>query len=199
MNFLAHAYLAPASGAFRAGNLIADFLPGRIERLEVPSAVADGIRLHRHIDGFIDNHPIALRSRRRLPTARRRAAGIIVDMAYDHFLARHWHDFHTEPLNRFAERCYAEAHAQAHWLPAYGRRTLTRMRHDDWLSSYTHSRSLAIALDRMAERLTRPQLLRGSGVDVDSAYAGLEADFQAFMPEAIAASQRWYVAHRRQA
>ena len=54
--------------------------------------------LHRRIDSFADTHPAFRRSRGRVSAARRRVAGIMVDMFYDHFLARHWGQFSGQRL-----------------------------------------------------------------------------------------------------
>lgn len=190
MNFLAHAYLTPTAGATRVGNLLGDLFPGRVERLALPPELLAGVRLHRRIDSFIDSHPTAQQSRHRLPKQRRRVSGIIVDMAYDHFLARHWERFHDEPLPRFSQRCYEEAERQRQWLGPSGDRLLSAMRRDDWLASYAHADAVSNAIDRMARRLRRPDLLQGSWHDLRAVYREIEADFFAFMPLAERAVAR---------
>jgi len=198
MNLLAHAFLAPNASAERVGNMMGDSLRGRLERLAVPDAMRTGVRLHRYIDSFIDQHPIAQRSRLRLPLSRRRASGIVVDMAYDHFLARHWRRFHAAPLAQFTRCCYQEAAWHSHWLPSRGARVLAAMRHDDWLAGYASIAAVSQALERLGQRLSRPALLRGSGDDILANYTELEADFLAFMPEMQQAVGAPQVAQRGQ-
>lgn len=61
------------------------------------------------------------------------------------------------------------------------------MRGQDWLASYREADTVALALDRMAEfRLRRPNPLAGAGDELLAAYAGLEADFFEFLPDALA-------------
>lgn len=197
MNFLAHVYLAPTDDAFQAGNLMGDFVRGRVERLALPPELADGIRLHRHIDSFSDAHPLVRRSRRRFHGTRRRVAGIVVDMAYDHFLARHWARFDDRPLTAFTRGVYERLAAQAGHLPPRLERLLPVMRDGDWLASYGTLDALDHALDRMAGRLSRPEALRGAITDVRAAYEGLEADCLAFLPEARAEATAWCRHHGR--
>ena len=56
--------------------------------------------LHRRIDNFADTHPAFRRSRGRVSAARRRVGGVMVDMFYDHFLARHYR--HSSAARRWA-------------------------------------------------------------------------------------------------
>ncbi len=57
MNFLAHAWLArPGNDGFLYGNLIADGVKGR-DLSGWPTSVADGIRHHRRVDAWVDQHP----------------------------------------------------------------------------------------------------------------------------------------------
>lgn len=86
MNYLAHLYLAGYEDDWIAGALLGDFAKGRLENLPFVPGVVEGIRLHRAIDSFTDQHPVVRRSRSRL-RSRRLVSGIIVDLAYDHFLA----------------------------------------------------------------------------------------------------------------
>ena len=63
---------------------------------------------------------------------------------------------------------------------------MPRASRHDWLASYGDAETLALALDRMAEfRLRRPNPLAGSGAELLREYAGLEADFLAFLPDAV--------------
>lgn len=181
MNFLAHLHLADGRDPdFLAAAVLADFVKGRLPAGLAP-ALADGVHLHRRIDSFTDHHPIALRSRRRLPPANRRAGGLVVDIVYDHFLARHWARFADEPLPAFAERCYACLRERSRQAPA-SRTLVEGMCAGDWLCGYRSLTAAQRAVRRTGQRLRRPALLAGAAEAVAGAYPGLEADFLAFYP-----------------
>lgn len=154
MNFLAHAWLAGDAPADRLGGLIGDFVKGTLPA-GLPAELAEGVRLHRRLDSFADTHPAFLRSRERISPARRRVAGVMVDMFYDHFLAARWGDFDTRPLLDFTRGAYRLMADHESILPPRLRALLPRMQADDWLASYRSVDALAYALDRMALRLTR--------------------------------------------
>lgn len=191
MNFLAHAYLAGESPADRLGGLIGDFVKGPLPA-GLPADVAAGVRLHRQIDVFADAHPVFRRSRERVSSARRRVSGVMIDMFYDHFLARHWARFHASPLEQFSAEMYALMGAHGAILPPRLAAILPRMCESDWLGSYRSADVIAMALDRMALRLRRANPLTGSGAELGADYAGFEADFFEFIAaaEAFALRQR---------
>lgn len=191
MNFLAHAWLAGDAEADRLGGLMGDFVKGPLPA-GLPPDVAEGVRLHRRIDVFADTHPAFMRSRARVSPERRRVAGVMVDMFYDHFLARHWERFHPAPLESFSTAMYALMAGHDAILPPRLALILPRMRESDWLASYRSAENVAFALDRIATRLRRENPLTGSGEELLADYAGFEADFFEFIAaaQAFAARQR---------
>jgi len=185
MNYLAHLYLSPPEEDALLGSLLGDFVKGAIgERYAPPVAAA--ILLHRKLDSFTDAHAAVQRSRSRISRARRRYAGIMIDMFYDHFLARSWDEFHDEPLEVFAARVYALLERRHAELPDTMRTVAQRMAAHDWLASYARAESIDAALDRISTRLRRANRLAGAGEELHAAYAGFEEDFRAFLPEAKA-------------
>ncbi len=196
MNFLAHAWLAGPLPGDRAGGLMGDFVKGPLPA-GLPPDLAEGVRLHRAIDGYADAHPAFQASRARVSPLRRRVSGVMVDMFYDHFLARHWDRYapqHGEALGAFTARQYALLESCGPWLPARLARILPAMRADDWLASYQEVEIIHEALDRMALRLKRANALPGAGAELQENYAGFEADFHAF----IADAQRFALGWREQ-
>lgn len=182
MNYLAHLYLAENNDASLVGNLLGDFVKGRLDPRLDPD-IYRGIRLHRAVDRFTDAHPIHRCSRQLISVRRRRYAGIIVDMAYDHFLARHWPRFRNESLEQFAKRAYAALYRYYSELPPSLRQILPRMTQEDWLTTYRDLDSIGVALDRLSLRLSRPSPLPGAVDEIHGAYKELEADFVQFFPE----------------
>jgi acyl carrier protein phosphodiesterase len=196
MNFLAHAYLAGPDTAIQLGGLIGDFVKGPLPA-GLPEDVAAGVRLHRHIDSFADAHPAFLRSRNRVSAARRRVAGIMVDLFYDHFLALRWAEFAPDSLQARTSALYALMYAQAELLPPRLQEILPRMSGGDWFGSYVSPAAIVETVNRMARhRLSRPALLEGGGEELLANYAGFEADFRAFLPDALAFSGEWLIQHR---
>ncbi|MBM3115050.1 ACP phosphodiesterase [Jeongeupia naejangsanensis] len=189
MNYLSHAVLAGPAPADRAGGVAGDFVKGILPGA-LPADLADGVALHREIDAYADLHPAFAASRARVSPLRRRYGGIMVDLFYDHLLAVHWSLFSPgETLPHFTARLYAELAIQP-GLPAGFVAVLPKMQQTDWLASYRNVDSVAFALDRMAEhRIRRVNPLAGAADELREHYAGFEADFLAFMPDALAYAQ----------
>lgn len=193
MNFLAHAFLAGNAPPDQLGGLIGDFVKGVLPA-GLPDDVAAGVRLHRQIDTFAETHPAFVRSRSRVSPGRRRVAGVMIDLFYDHFLACHWGRFHDQPLDVFTARMYRLMEAHAAVLPQRLLDVLPAMRASDWLGSYRSREATSHALDRISLRLRRQNPLAGSGAELDAGYAGFEADFFEFVGDA----QRYAESCRRQ-
>ena len=182
LNYLAHLYLAADDDAL-IGNLLGDFAKGRIEQMPYPPAVLRGVLQHRLVDSYTDRHPCVLRSKRRISPYRRRFAGIIVDMCYDHFLARQWSELASRDLRSFCRHSYDVLRDARGWLPHPMPGIIDRMAADDWLGSYAQLQSIDRALEGISRRFRRPTTLPGAVQEIHAQYCGLEADFKEFFPQ----------------
>lgn len=185
MNFLAHLRLGPDDPEQALGGLLGDFVKGPMTSIALPESVRQGIWLHRSIDAYTDRHPLVARSKERVTGERRRYAGIMVDMFYDHLLAYHWTRFADQSLDDFTSRMYQAVLAQQALMPERARTVLVRMAEEDWLGSYAQLQNLHLALNNMARRLRPGNPLVGAVDELERDYLGFEADFFQFMPEVI--------------
>jgi len=185
MNYLAHAFLSRATPELLTGGLLGDFVKGPLDT-RWPEAVRAGIVLHRAIDAYTDTHPLVLSARALVAPERRRFAGILTDMYFDHFLARHWRRYHDRPLEQFTREVYAVLWPQRHDFPARLQRMLPWMRADDWLASYADVESVDAALRGMARRFRfaqRARPLAEGAHDLVARYDRLEQCFLEFFPQ----------------
>jgi len=191
MNFLAHLLMGSQTPQQALGSLLGDFVKGPVQQIALPEDVRGGIWLHRRIDGFTDSHPLVLQSKARVSPQRRRYAGIMVDMFYDHLLARHWPRFAEQSLSEFTQQAYRNVLQQPELIPENARPVIRHMSEHDWLGSYAQLAHLHRALDNMARRLRRENKLPGAVFELERDYAAFEDDFFRFMPQvqAFAAGQ----------
>lgn len=188
MNFLAHLFLSGAPGAAAyadvlLGNFIADSVPGR--QLEnYPPAVQTGIRLHRAIDTFTDQHLVVRRSTQRLRAAGHgKYAGVISDMFLDHFLARNFREFSTESLPGFTRRVYALLTARETEMPPRVQHFFPHMAQHNWLLTYAETEGIGRALSGLSRRASAGSGMETAATELVANYAEYEADFRAFFPE----------------
>jgi acyl carrier protein phosphodiesterase len=190
MNWLAHLRLAPPDPLLRLGNLCGDFVRG-VDLSTLPPALQQGIHQHRAIDRFVDGHPLVARARGRLPAQFRRLSGVLVDVFFDHFLARDW-AIHGDgrTLREFADGSYELLERHAEVLPPRLLRAVPTMRREDWLASYAELAGIDAILARMARRLSRPAGLESGGELLRASYGSLGGDFAEFWPELAAEAGR---------
>jgi len=194
MNFLAHALLAGPADADRIGGLMGDFVMG-ILPAGLPPDLASGVALHRAIDSFADRHPAFIASRARVSTLRRRVSGVLIDLFYDHLLARDWPRHASGTLDQFTTQLYAALADYTALLPERAHEVADLMRRNDWLGSYRHVEAVGLAIDRMSVyRLRRANPLAGGIEEFLADAQGFEADFQHFMPDAFAFTAEWRAA-----
>lgn len=186
MNYLAHAFLAGEADSDPLGGLMGDFVKGPLPGC-LPGDLAAGVALHRRIDSYADAHPAFQRSRARVTAARRRYAGVMVDMFYDHLLAAHWHAYSSQGLAQYSQGIYDLLDANAPALPVRLNQVRIWMRQDDWLGSYRTLAGTGSALDRIAQhRLSRPGTMPGAIEELTADYQGFKSDFLEFMRDAAA-------------
>ena len=190
MNFLAHALLAEAEPALLVGGIAGDWvkvlLPGNL-----PPDLARGVALHRAIDSHAETHPAFCASRRRISAERRRYAGVLVDIFYDHCLARTWNVRHPVPLATFAATAYREIAARTADLPEGMGLALEYMVREDWLSSYADIEYVATTLGRMSRRLRRANPLVGAEAEFMRDGEAFAADFEDWLSGAHEFVRHW--------
>ena len=188
MNYLAHLHLGGDAPQQLLGSLYGDFVKGPLAG-RFPADLEAAIRLHRQIDAFTDRHPLVEQARARFPAERRRTSGILLDLFFDHCLARDWADFTAEPLELFTGRVYGVLATQRE-LPERLAFIAPRMAAQDWLGSYRDFAVLEQVLAGIGRRLSRPEVLDGSLAELERLYMPLSEDFRAFYPELVEFARR---------
>jgi len=193
MNHLAHTWLARHHDDAIVAALLSDFVKGEGDAV-YPAAVRAELRLHRRVDAWTDAHPVVRVAVARFAPARRRFAGIALDVFFDHALALAWPRFEPQPLGAFGTRvCDAIDGFSAGPVPAPLAELGRRLRAHDGLAAYREFSTVGFALQRLAGRLSRGgEHLRGCEADLVTHRAALLADFDAFFP----ALQDWIRAER---
>ncbi|EXF43305.1 ACP phosphodieterase [Pseudomonas sp. BAY1663] len=181
MNYLAHLHLGGPRPADMLGSLYGDFVKGPLHG-RWPADIEAGIRLHRQIDAFTDSHPLVLQAKARFPEQRRRYAGILLDLFFDHCLAANWSDYSSEPLDRFTRRAYRVLENEPA-LPGRLAVIAPQMAAQDWLGSYRDFAVLGRVLSNISRRLSQPEGLAGGLEELERLYDPLLDDFRAFYPQ----------------
>lgn len=179
MNFLAHIYLSGDDEDLIIGNFIADGIKGK-RYLKFPPSVQRGILLHRAIDYYTDNHPIVRESTSRLHKNYGHYSGVIVDILYDHFLAKNWDKYHHLPLEVYVENFYELLLSNIDWLPSRIQKMIPYMIADNWLVSYSTVSGISKILTQMNIRTNRISHMNFAVIELEEYYKEFEYEFSTF-------------------
>ncbi len=194
MNYLAHVFLARHSDQAMVGALLGDFAKADFTGLYPPDMALE-IELHRRIDSYTDHHPAVREAVQLFGEGRRRFAGIVLDVFYDHLLARRWDAYCDVPLRQFIDRFYAALDRHHAILPERLRKIAPYIIEQDWLGKYCSLEGVEWAVNRIAQRLSRNGELLSAGLaDVHTHYAALGKGFDVFFPDLV----QFSIARRRE-
>lgn len=182
MNHLAHFFLARRSAEAVVGAFLGDFVKGKIQANDFPEEMRVEIMAHRYIDGFTDADAQVLRSKDIFKNTRRRFAGIALDVAFDHFLARNWSVYTNESLRGFTQNVYRDLSRNLQYFPPNFQTFLLRMIADDWLASYKDFERVRVSLQRMSLRVRGGESLAEAFEEIKANYDFFNELFNEFFP-----------------
>lgn len=182
MNYLAHAYLSFNNTGILVGNMISDFVKGK-KQYDYPDAVQKGIRLHRAIDGFTDQHPATREAKQLFKPAVGAYAGAFIDVVYDHFLAADETELAEPDLLLFANGVYTQLAEQQSLLPEKFAGMLPYMTSQNWLYHYRSEYGIEKSFGGLVRRASYLDDASAAFGVFRKEYAALQDYYRAFFPE----------------
>jgi acyl carrier protein phosphodiesterase len=184
VNHLAHALLAGDEGGVLLGSLLGDFWRGAPDPAW-PAGVRPGVLLHRNIDVYTDSHPVVTAARALFDPPWRRYAGILIDVYFDHVLARDWQRNGRESLDAFSARIATLLDAHRAWLPGDLNRFAGYFRAHGLFAAYARREVIEQVLAGIGTRLRHANTLRRAGPALWARAAELDAAFERFFPDLV--------------
>ena len=164
-------------------NLFGDHVKGS-DYSRFPEIVQNGIRLHRSIDDYIDHHPVVIELMHKLYSELPKVTGIAIDLFFDHLLAIHWKDYHSEDYFSFLNRFYT--YTPQNWdsySPTF-QTLIAAMKEKKWMNYYPSFEGLIKASQGVSSRITFPNKLAEASTVFISRREEIEICFHSYMIDA---------------
>jgi len=182
MNYLAHVYLSGNDIELAMGNFIADSVKGN-KYNEYPIRWQKGILLHRFIDSYTDSHLIFKSHAKLFFNSHRHYSRVLIDMYYDHILAKNWSNYHEKSLKDFSNQFYKKLLENEDHLPLKVKSLLKYLISDNWFNLYSTIDGLKIILAQMESRIKYTSKLSESADKFVSLLSIIEPQFFLFFED----------------
>ena len=183
MNYLAHAFLSFNDKNILAGNMISDFVKGKLQ-YNYPEGIQKGIRLHRLIDEFTDTHPVTKKAKSFFRPQYRLYSGAFTDVVYDHFLSLDSDRFKEYGnIENFSKKTYQLLELNISLLPGPFQKMFPYMKNQDWLYNYQFKQGIQKSFNGI---VLRSAYLTESAIAFEifnEYYNELENCYMQFFPE----------------
>jgi len=184
MNYLAHLYLSGSNKDILLGNYITDGIKGE-DKSNYKPFVIQGVKLHKKIDDYTDRHEIFKRSVKRLTPNYGHYAWVVVDIFYDHFLAKNWNIYHRKTLDEYALNIYQFLDSRYDELPIQSQRFLWYMKEYHILYNYSKLEGIEKVLYGLDTRTRFKSNMKDSMKELNEFYTEFGIDFSEFFPQLI--------------
>ena len=184
MNYLAHLFLSGNDEQTMVGNFIGDYVKGNTWN-KFPENIKSGILLHRRIDSFTDAHPKFREAKTLFRSEFGLYSGIIIDLLYDHYLAKNWNEYSDLTLRTFAKRSHAVLLQNFRHLPIRVQSFLPFLIQHRRLESYASINGIVQTLKIMSNYSSLPAKPDFVMQTVKTNNNFFEANFREFMVDLI--------------
>ncbi len=182
MNLLAHAYLSFEQPEILVGNMISDYVKGK-KQYDYPIGIQQGIRLHRAIDQFTDQHSATHIGKQVFKSAVGTYAGAFMDVVYDHFLALDTNELSEIEWQPYTQKVYAHLEENIHYLPEKFAAQIPHMSTHNWLFHYRYVGAIDKSFGGLVRRTKYLTDHKPAFEIFESEYAFLKAQYEAFFPD----------------
>lgn len=182
MNYLAHSVLSFGNNELIVGNFIADSMHGN-NFSGLPAGIVRGIMLHRKIDSFTDAHPVYRTSKHRFRKEFDKYSGVLMDIIYDHFLAKNFEHYVSVPLQEYATGIYKVLQDNMDFLPENARRFYGYMTERNILFHYSTLEGIETVLTHLSHRIRHRYELQLAMPILEREYDEIETEFAVFFGE----------------
>ena len=177
MNFLAHSLISleideKANKKTLYGNFAGDFYKGRVDKIELPEELKEGIVLHRMIDGISDRNENLLNEL--LVEKFGIFKGIVSDMIIDHFLAKNFDRLFNENINNIEKKILYNVSKNKSFFPKKFAGTFKWIESEKIMSNYKYFDFLERAFFGISQRLRKGEILRLAVRELEKNYRAFE-------------------------
>lgn len=148
-----------------------------------PIEIQKGVLLHRAIDTFTDANITYRKSKHRLHEKYGHYSGVIMDIIYDHFLAKNWKNYSNEDLDDYANNFYDSLKKNYNFLTDKTKNMMPYMIARNWLKSYATISGLEMILFQMDHRTKNRVNMQEVIVELQEFYPNFEEEFTLFFIE----------------
>lgn len=182
MNYLAHSFLSFQNTDLIIGNFIADSIQGnRFDGLT--EGIIKGISLHRKIDTYTDAHPVFLNSKHRFSKDFDKYSGVLMDIIYDHYLAKNFEQYSSLSLQNHADGIYDILKNNYDFLPEHAKRFYGYMTERNILFHYSSIEGIQTVLTHLSNRIRNRFELQLAIPILEANYQEIEEEFFIFFKD----------------
>lgn len=147
------------------------------------AAIQVGIERHRKIDSYTDSHALVKSAIRKMRPLQQKYTPVVMDVCFDHLLARNWSTFSDIPLRDYCDYVYEILIDRKSDLPPVLQRNLTGMIEGDWLYSFRSKKGLSYTFSMLKRRLKFEHRLDAATEDLYKDFDFYNLTFLAFFKD----------------
>ena len=173
MNFLGHSLISLEIDESRDkktlyGNFTGDYYKGLVDRIELPEALKEGIRLHRIIDKVSDRKENYLN--KLLVDKFGIFKGIVSDMYIDHFLSKNFHKLFNKDIKLIEKKILNAIEENRNIFPKDFERMFKWLNDRNVMSNYKDIDFLERAFEGLARNIRKGEILNLATTELKKNY-----------------------------
>jgi acyl carrier protein phosphodiesterase len=184
MNYLGHLFFSGKDKELMYANLFGDYVKGS-NLSAYPLLIQKGIKLHRSIDFFIDNHQEVKRLKKEMYTALPKVAGVAVDLLFDHLLAKNWRKFSNQDYQEYLEDFYKYQSTLLDFYPTEFHVFIDNLKTYRWMNVYHQEYGLIKLSEGLSKKISFENKLKNLPDFYRSNIPLISEVFNVFMDDAL--------------
>jgi acyl carrier protein phosphodiesterase len=155
------------------------------ESNNLPNEYQKGIKLHRFIDSYTDNHENVRSVNSLLIPYVGKYAPVATDVIFDYYLARNWEIYSHQSLKEFFAQSYKIIQSHIHIAPDKVQLLTAVMIKDNFLDNYTSIKGLDFVFDKLNKRSRYEVNFKNVLAAIEKQNESINKAFNSFYPSII--------------